>query len=72
MPGVDAELWANAGRWFDRAWYLIRNPDVLRVGIDPLAHYLRYGEAEGRYPSPWFNPAWYRAAYEIPPDRCVQ
>jgi hypothetical protein len=67
----DTELLANAGRWFDRDWYLARNPDVLRAGIDPLAHYLRYGEAEGRYPSPWFNPAWYRAAYDIPQGQCV-
>ena len=64
MP--DAELWASAGRWFDRTWYLVRNPDVARVGIDPLAHYLRYGENEGRRPSPWFDPAWYRAAYPVP------
>src|ERR1700676_4625685 len=66
---IDADIWAGAGRWFDRDWYLGRNPDVLRVGRDPLAHYLRYGEAEGRRPSPWFNPAWYRAAYDIPPDQ---
>jgi hypothetical protein len=63
---VDPDLLANAGRWFDRDWYLLRNPDVRQVGIDPLAHYLRYGEAEGRFPSPWFNPAWYRLAYHIP------
>lgn len=62
----DADIWVNAGRWFDSGWYLVRNPDVLRAGIHPLAHYLRYGEAEGRYPSPWFNPAWYRVSYEIP------
>ncbi len=68
---IDAEVLSHAGRWFDRAWYNARNPDVVRVGIDPLAHYLRYGEAEGRYPSPWFNPAWYRAVYQVPPDRCA-
>jgi len=65
---VDPEVWANAGRWFDRDWYKRRNPDVVRAGIDPLAHYLRYGETEGRFPSPWFDPAWYRKAYEIAPD----
>ena len=57
------------GRWFDRAWYLSRNPDVAHAGIDPLAHYRRYGEPEGRRPSPWFDPAWYRAAYGIPADQ---
>jgi hypothetical protein len=63
---VDPDIWANAGRWFDRTWYLARNPDVRQAGIDPLAHYLRYGEAEDRFPSPWFNPAWYRHAYGLP------
>ncbi len=68
---IDADILSNAGRWFDRDWYNARNPDVVRVGIDPMAHYLRYGEAEGRYPSPWFNPGWYRAVYQVPPDRCA-
>ena len=62
----NSNVLANAGRWFDLDWYKLRNPDVVRVGIDPMAHYLRYGEAEGRYPSLWFNPAWYRSVYEIP------
>ena len=65
------ELLAEAGRWFDRDWYNARNPDVPRVGIDALAHYLRYGELEGRPPSPWFNPIWYRRAYGIPMDQCA-
>lgn len=63
---AEIESASGAGRWFDRSWYLRWNPDVERVGIDPLAHYRRYGEAEGRYPSPWFDPAWYRAAYGVP------
>jgi hypothetical protein len=66
---VDPDIWANAGRWFDRDWYLVRNPDVRQVGIEPLAHYRRYGETEGRFPSPWFNPTWYRVAYGIPADQ---
>jgi hypothetical protein len=61
----------NAGRWFDRDWYNARNPDVPRVGIDALAHYLRYGEAEGRQPSRWFDPAWYRRVYQIPSGQCA-
>jgi hypothetical protein len=64
MPDILAL--ANAGRWFDPAWYNLRNPDVARVGIDPLAHFLRYGEREGRHPSPWFNPIWYRSVHAIP------
>jgi len=66
---LDAEVWTTAGRWFDRDWYRIRNPDVERAGIDPLAHYLRYGEAEGRFPSPWFDPLWYRSAYAVPAEQ---
>ncbi len=56
------------GRWFDAAWYRSRNPDVARAGIDPLGHYWRYGEAEGRKPSVWFDPAWYRRAYSLAPE----
>ena len=34
--------------WFDTTLYLINNPDVAAAGIDPLAHYLAAGFAEGR------------------------
>lgn len=44
---------------FDRAWYLGRNPDVRKAGIDPLDHYLSSGWREGRSPHPLFDPAWY-------------
>jgi hypothetical protein len=63
---MSGDVWAEAGRWFDAAWYLARNPDVARFGIDPLAHYAGYGEAEGRAPSAWFDPTWYRSVYNIP------
>jgi hypothetical protein len=66
---MSGEVSATAGRWFDRDWYLTRNPDVARVGIDPWAHYRRYGESEGRNPSCWFDPAWYRSAYELPANQ---
>lgn len=36
---------------FDSAWYLRQYPDVLAAGIDPILHYVRYGEREGRKPS---------------------
>jgi hypothetical protein len=64
-----ARVLANAGRWFDPDWYKSRNPDVARAGIDPLTHYLRYGDAEGRFPSVWFNPAWYRAVHGVSADQ---
>jgi glycosyltransferase involved in cell wall biosynthesis len=37
---------------FNADWYLEQNPDVKISGHDPLAHYLQYGEAEGRAPRP--------------------
>lgn len=33
---------------FDTGWYLERNSDVRRAGIDPLMHWLRHGIWEGR------------------------
>jgi glycosyltransferase involved in cell wall biosynthesis len=40
--------WSSA---FDASFYLQENPDVAAAGIDPLTHYLNYGQAEGRYPN---------------------
>jgi len=44
---------------FDTGWYLEKNPDVKKVGMDPLQHYLRYGAQEGRDPHPLFDAKWY-------------
>ena len=33
---------------FDNNKYLLENPDVKKAGINPLVHYLRWGEREGR------------------------
>jgi hypothetical protein len=44
---------------FDGAWYLSENPDVRKVGSDPLTHYLMTGSAEGRDPHPLFDTEWY-------------
>lgn len=63
---MSGDIWATAGRWLDRDWYLARNRDVARSGLDPMGHYLRYGEVEGRRPSPWFDPSWYRSVYDVP------
>ncbi|WP_417692159.1 glycosyltransferase [Roseibium sp.] len=40
---------------FDAPWYLRANPDVAENEIDPALHYLRFGAAEGRQPSPDFD-----------------
>jgi glycosyltransferase involved in cell wall biosynthesis len=44
---------------FDTDWYLEKNPDVKKLGMDPLQHYLRYGAQEGRDPHPLFDAKWY-------------
>jgi GT2 family glycosyltransferase len=48
---------------FDAKWYLQMNPDVAAAGIDPLKHFIAYGEAEGRDPNPTFSTKIYREAY---------
>ncbi len=44
---------------FAAEWFLERNTDLADAGVDPLAHYSRYGWSEGRWPNPYFDPAWY-------------
>jgi hypothetical protein len=48
-----------ASGMFDAAWYLQHNADVAAAGKDPLAHFIDYGWAEGRWPNRYFDPAWY-------------
>ncbi|MBK5922280.1 hypothetical protein CCR90_00520 [Rhodovulum sulfidophilum] len=40
---------------FDADWYLSHYSDVADAGVDPLAHYVRYGAREGRNPRPDFD-----------------
>ena len=47
---------------FDEAWYLAEYGDVAQAGMDPVKHYLRYGAAEGRNPSPEFDTLFYLKA----------
>lgn len=35
---------------FDSDWYLKKYPDVAAAGVDPLQHYLTFGQKEGRLP----------------------
>ena len=48
---------------FDPDWYLRTYPDVAAAGIDPLQHYVKFGAAEGRDPSPLFRTRWYLETY---------
>lgn len=47
-------------RLFHREWYLSQNPDVAASDMEPIAHYLQFGEKEGRWPNPYFDPHYYR------------
>lgn len=38
--------------FFDRAYHLLKYPDIQAAGIDPLIHFMRWGVAELRSPHP--------------------
>jgi SAM-dependent methyltransferase len=48
-PSPSAAL-ESAAHGFDPDFYLAQYPDVAAAGVDPLDHYLRHGQAEGRLP----------------------
>jgi hypothetical protein len=51
--------------FFDRAYYCKVYPDVAQAGVDPVLHYLRDGEPEGRRPRKDFSPRAYGALLSI-------
>lgn len=48
---------------FDASFYLETNQDLAQAGIPPLVHFVLFGGAEGRDPSPLFDTDWYVAKY---------
>ena len=48
---------------FDRDYYRAQNPDVAAAFVDPIRHYVRYGAAEGRNPSRFFETLAYVASH---------
>lgn len=46
----------------DTAYYLSSHPDVAKAKVDPIWHYVAFGEGEGRRPAPHFDPTFYLAA----------
>ena len=60
LDGQYAEI--ESSGLFDSEFYLDANPDVASAGINPLAHYIRWGRREGRKPSRVFNPSAYLKA----------
>ncbi|HVG47265.1 MAG TPA: glycosyltransferase [Rubellimicrobium sp.] len=49
--------------YFDAAWYCEQYPDVSRVGVSPLDHYLRIGAILRRRASEHFDTAYYLDSY---------
>jgi glycosyltransferase involved in cell wall biosynthesis len=39
-------------RKLNDSWYLKGNPDIVKSGVDPFAHWMRVGAQEGRPPAP--------------------
>ncbi|HEX5227909.1 MAG TPA: hypothetical protein VFW44_09375 [Bryobacteraceae bacterium] len=50
----------RASGLFDERYYLLRNPDVQRGGVDPLLHYFVVGWAKNRQPNWLFDGKYYR------------
>jgi hypothetical protein len=59
--------------YFEPHWYLGHYSDVAISGINPLVHYILYGNLEDRTPSELFDPAWYRKHYKLPSNElCLE
>ena len=56
------ETFGNS-EFFDAEWYLNEYPDVAMLGLDPVQHYVLYGEKFGRNPGPDFNTKFYLRTY---------
>lgn len=59
FPSLRQAIYIRQSGLFDVGWYIERNPDVARTGVDPILHYVRYGAHEGRDPAPWFSTRTY-------------
>ena len=45
---VGVESGYNPSHKFDTQWYLNTYPDVKEAGVNPLFHYIKFGQLEGR------------------------
>ena len=45
---------------FDASFYLMQKPELKETGMDPLAHFLEHGSAEGTDPHPLFDTSYYQ------------
>ncbi|MBU2980653.1 glycosyltransferase [Lentibacter algarum] len=54
-PALYPREYGRIKPYFDVEYYLTRYPDIALAWIDPIAHYIRAGAAEGRCPHPSFT-----------------
>ncbi len=52
---VGCEKNYNPTPHFNTAWYLEKNPDVKKSGMNPFVHYIMHGRKEGRAPNQSFD-----------------
>jgi hypothetical protein len=55
--------WTGLHGRMDPTWYLRAYPEVASAGVDPVFHYLVFGQREGRDPAPNFNTQAYLSQY---------
>ncbi len=77
VPGTPAhDLAAQVGSilrqgLFDKDFYLNLYPDVRAAGMEPILHYARSGDFEGRAPNAIFDPQFYRRQFRDEPLKGV-
>lgn len=59
----DAVARCLASGYLDPAWYLMRNPELARLGVRPAEHWVVSGWREGRDPGPDFQVEDYLARH---------
>ena len=47
----------------EASWYLQQYPDVERMRLDPVQHYVFFGADDERNPNPYFDTQWYLETY---------
>ncbi|MFV8781643.1 glycosyltransferase [Microbulbifer sp. SA54] len=50
---------------FSTEFYMLENPDVKEVGLNPLDHYLKFGYRENRRPHYLFDVEYYQSKYGV-------
>lgn len=61
---IQEYLLVKASKLFDADWYLKKNPDVAKSGMDAAWHYCEHGWKEGRLPSLMFDGNDYIRRYQ--------